>query len=574
MIIKALITILLFGMVSSNCLAQIKGLSAVEPEQLFKTDMMDQMSSTSADDLKSIPIGNPVKPEHYKVGPGDVLAIQNLAISPNMKMAVITPESSVLLPRVGEVTLEGLTLIEAKAKIIEAITTWNSNAVSFVTLYKPRTVLITVAGNTQFNGSYTLPASYTVSMALNIVTKPKNSSVMPLIQSNAILLYEDKIKNTRDLKAGSGLPDFKDFSSRNVSILHNDGTTVHADFLKAKAMNSVVYDPYISDGDMIYVPYDQQEFDFISIAGEVVYPAVIPFKIGDDANLLFKIGFGLTEKADENNIYLVNTNGSRQKLELDGSRTSLVGDYEVEPGSMIVVGKKVEIRNITQGVVAVSGQVGAPGVFIIKMGETRLKDIINMAGGFTDKAYLPLGRVVRSKKNTPFSVNVDKQYNANLQYSDLSYLDSVRYKVDVNLRNNMVSCNVHAAFNGSDEDNILLENGDLIYIPSKPSGIFVYGQVLEPGFIPFVEGKTMDWYIERVGGYGSGADISRARIIRGKDRVWIEPGDDVFIMAGDEIYAPRDKEYPAGTEIQMYSAIASITSAAVFLIATMFQIFK
>lgn len=574
MLKKSLIIVFLALLALTSAKAQVKGLSTIDPEDLFKTDMMDQMSS-GLDELKSTPIGRPVKPEFYKVGPGDVLAIQNLSLSSNMKMSVVTPENSVLIPRVGEVSLEGLNLKDAKEKIVEAISDWNENAVSYVTLYKPRTVLVQISGNTNFNGSYSLPASYTVSMALNIATKPKMTATMPMIQSNAILYHEDRIKEANDLTAGSGLPNFMDYSSRNITVMHMDGRSTQADLLKAKALNSVEYDPYISDGDLIYVAYDQEDFDIVSISGEVVHPAVIPYKADDDANTLFRIGFGLTDKADIDNIYLVCGDNLRKKLELTSDMRGIANNQIIEPGCLIVVGKKEVKKRKTRGVVAISGEVENPGVYVIEEGKSRLLDVVNMAGGLTGDAYPPLGRIVRSNQPQPFTISPEKDYFINLQYSDLSYLDSIRYKIDISLRKNYVSCNMDAALkNGSEDDNVYLENGDLINIPSKPTEIYIYGQVLEPGFIPFVEGKPLEWYVERVGGYGSGADISRARIIRGKDRVWIEPDDGVYVLAGDEIYVPRYKELPPGTEIQQYAAIASITSTAVFMMVSLIQFFS
>ncbi|MEO8333096.1 MAG: polysaccharide biosynthesis/export family protein [Gallionella sp.] len=58
-------------------------------------------------------------------------------------------------------------------------------------------------------------------------------------------------------------------------------------------------------------------------------------------------------------------------------------------------------------------------------------------------------------------------------------------------------------------DDLLLENGDVINIPTKDGLVMVSGQVLFPTTIAFDAGMNLDDYIRRCGGYTQGPDVAR-----------------------------------------------------------------
>jgi len=61
----------------------------------------------------------------------------------------VSPEGSVIIPTVGEVKVNGLTLAEAKSRVVAAVKKrYYSSDVSF-TLTMPRTFLVKVTGLTQ-----------------------------------------------------------------------------------------------------------------------------------------------------------------------------------------------------------------------------------------------------------------------------------------------------------------------------------------------------------------------------------------------------------------------------------------
>ena len=59
----------------------------------------------------------------------------------------------------------------------------------------------------------------------------------------------------------------------------------------------------------------------------------------------------------------------------------------------------------------------------------------------------------------------------------------------------------------------LLEPGDTVYIPQRPSTISVLGQVMQPGTLPYRSGETLKQYIEMAGGYGPNYDDSNIFVV-------------------------------------------------------------
>jgi protein involved in polysaccharide export with SLBB domain len=91
----------------------------------------------------------------------------------------------------------------------------------------------------------------------------------------------------------------------------------------------------------------------------------------------------------------------------------------------------------------------------------------------------------------------------------------------------------------------LLEPGDVVYIPPRPSTISVLGQVMQPGSLPYRSGSTMQDYIQMAGGYSATSDSSDTFVVmpdgsaRKIEQSWFDfsPSD---LPPGATIVVPRD----------------------------------
>jgi protein involved in polysaccharide export with SLBB domain len=226
-------------------------------------------------------------------------------------------------------------------------------------------------------------------------------------------------------------------------------------------------------------------------------------------------------------------------------------------------------------VVQVYGEVASPGAVVITPGSTRLSEVIARVGGTTKNASLALSYIVRPDRGPLTMVQQRDDAFRTFQYSDLRLEDTTRYHIDQKYRLPYVSCNVvNAMRDTTSADNVTLQSGDIVVIQPTPDRVFVYGQVTRPGYVPFVPGKRMQWYVDHAGGYATGAEEERARIIKGLSKVWVEDDDNVFVEPGDEVYVPRPPDVPIGTEIQTYAIAASIIASVVALTATVISLLR
>lgn len=94
----------------------------------------------------------------------------------------------------------------------------------------------------------------------------------------------------------------------------------------------------------------------------------------------------------------------------------------------------------------------------------------------------------------------------------------------------------------ANRDDLILENGDILHIPTKDGLVLVSGEVLFPNAIAFDAALGLDEYVRRSGGYTQSADASRV-IVAHRDGSFDEAAmgsgffgsADTAIRAGDEV---------------------------------------
>ena len=87
--------------------------------------------------------------------------------------------------------------------------------------------------------------------------------------------------------------------------------------------------------------------------------------------------------------------------------------------------------------------------------------------------------------------------------------------------------------------NIFLESGDVIYIPTVRRTVTVSGQLRKPGLIDFEEGLSVAEYLDLAGGFSNGANRNGARLIRARTGIREDLDKNLVVEAGDEIWVPE-----------------------------------
>lgn len=116
---------------------------------------------------------------------------------------------------------------------------------------------------------------------------------------------------------------------------------------------------------------------------------------------------------------------------------------------------------------------------------------------------------------------------------------------------------------GSPED-IEVRDGDIIFIPEKPTTVAVTGAVVVPSAVLFVPGKSVQYYVEYAGGFTSDAARDRILVIRATGEVLparkvrtVELGDIIFVPT--RVMAERLRDRQA----EFDAIVRSITAGAI-----------
>jgi len=552
------------------CSAQSGSGLDLEKMQAAQKSSVSQLLSS-----EQIPVDNVIDPRIYHVGPGDVIVYQMVSMDFGEKLASVTPENVLFLDRYGMINVQGLTLAQVRDSIKALVQKRVPGVECFVALRRPRLVYVTIRGNVPYPGTYAVPASMRVSTLLNVARQPwllrKDAASSELGRNDRSTQENSRLQELTHATGASLSP----YASRNIIVRHRDGVS-NVDLPKAMLPGNAGFDPHVREGDEVIVPYDNASAPTISISGAVADPVAIAFKSGDRASLLLAAAGGPTSDADLTRVVVVDPSGRGKRTLTVDSLLRVVGeDPLLEPGSTIVVEHAIrEVVAGGQGVVNVFGEVRNPGSMVIAPGVTKLTEILARCGGITQDASMSLAYVVRPEQGAVGSRDQQADIFRRFQYSDLTLEDTVRYRFDMQYRLPYVSSDFRKAFADSlSPDNIVLFSGDIVVVPRVPDRVYVYGQVNQPGYVSFTSKKTLAWYVERAGGYAEGARPSRARVIKGKTKVWVDD-DDAAVEAGDEVYVPRDPDVSTATKIQTYAVIAGLVSAMAAIIATFYAILR
>lgn len=83
-------------------------------------------------------------------------------------------------------------------------------------------------------------------------------------------------------------------------------------------------------------------------------------------------------------------------------------------------------------------------------------------------------------------------------------------------------------------NDLLLESGDILRVPTKDGLVLVSGEVLFPNAVAFDSALSLDDYVRRAGGYTQNAESTRLVVAR-RDGSFAEATSNIPVRAGDEI---------------------------------------
>jgi protein involved in polysaccharide export with SLBB domain len=195
-----------------------------------------------------------------------------------------------------------------------------------------------------------------------------------------------------------------------------------------------------------------------------------------------------------------------------------------------------------------------------------------MAGGLTVNAMLHAANVYRAAPNRgEVALLRMTGSRGNSAVEDSAY---VRLENEARLYGERVGGDlVRALAAPTSSDDVILQPGDRIVIPRKTGTVYVFGQVVRPGHVPYTPGSTVEQYLRVAGGATDRAKEGDIALIKAGTRQWLEPGTGA-VEEGDMIWVPRVVDRDPAYSLGLIAQVAGIISGTATVILLFVQLSK
>lgn len=323
---------------------------ALDSLEIFGSSLFSGQAARFESDLRM------ATPSNYVIGPDDQLLIDIYGQSEAFHSLTVTPEGNIVIPYVGVVSVNGLTMEAATARIEQrmaavypAIETGDTRIL--VSLGNIRTIKVVITGEVKTPGTYSLPSVATIFNALYLSGGPSERG---------------SFRDIRLIRGG------KEIATLDIYDVLMNGT----------------FDDNLGlrDQDVLMVsPYQHR----VELRGEVKRPAIFELKSGETFEDLLRYAGGFTEDAYRERIKVTRNTATEKRIE--DLLASQMGQFEPQSGDQYVVG---QILNRYTNRVTIDGAVFRPGVYELSSGLT-LSMLIKKAEGVKEDAFLNRGYILR-----------------------------------------------------------------------------------------------------------------------------------------------------------------------------------
>ncbi|MCH5301395.1 MAG: SLBB domain-containing protein [Prevotella sp.] len=375
--------------------------------------------------------------------------------------------------------------------------------------------------------------------------------------------------------------------------LTEDAFTSHAILHRLKEDRSLEVVPVdvkgIMEGTVADIPLENEDVLFImtqedlrqertlTITGEVMSPGTYEFADNMTIEDLIVMAGGLTDQASTAKVDVsrrirdpkatLKTDeiaksfsfNLKDGLLIDGDRSFLLEPYDV-----------VHVRRSpafhTARNIVVNGEVNYEGSFTLENKRMRLSDAVKMAGGITEDAYLRGARLIRVMTEEERLREKSTMEAIRLVLTERG--DSVAWN-KLDLENNYpVAIDLEGALKnpGSGKD-ILLREGDRIFVPEYNAVVKIAGDVMFPNTVFYEPGKRYKYYVNQAGGFGHRAKKSKTFIVYQNGQVGLtkkgakpEPGCEIVVPS-----KKRKDPVNIGGLLGIGSSLASLATMIVAL---------
>ena len=381
------------------------------------------------------------------------------------------------------------------------------------------------------------------------------------------------------IEAAGGLTEDA-FTARGVMYrLKEDRTLETMPLDIAGIMSGTVADVPLKNEDVLFVPTQSERIAerTVTITGEVISPGTFQFADNETIEDIIVRAGGLTDAASLAKVDVsrrirdpkstVKTDAIAQTFTFS-IKDGLVIDGEkgfvLEPYDVVHVRRSPAFSNARN--ITVTGEVNFEGNFTLENKHMRLSDAVKMAGGATDAAYLRGARLVRQMNDEE---RVRQQATLEAIRNILTERGDSIAGAKLQLGSTyVVGIELDKALQepGGIYD-ILIREGDQIYVPEYNATVKVSGDVFYPNTVSFLNGKKANYYVDQAGGYGHRAKKSKTFIVYQNGTIGLvakgakpEPGCEIVVPS-----KKRKNPVNWASFLTMGSSLASLATMVVAL---------
>lgn len=355
-----------------------------------------------------------------------------------------------------------------------------------------------------------------------------------------------------------------------------DGTLETIPVALKEIMSQELPDILLKNEDVLFIPSNRESQDerTLSIFGEVYYPGIYNYAENTSIEDLVLQAGGLKDAAS-----IVKVDVARRIRNAKADSPSPVvaerftfqlkdgfvvdGDegFRLQPFDEVFVRKSpgyVEQKHIT-----IEGEVAFAGTYTLTTKGERLSDLIKMAGGLTAEAYPKGARLIRTlteaerMKQQSLKKFIVSKDSAEIKKFDLNNIRYVGINLDKAIENE-----------GSNEWDLVLQDGDRLIVPQYNNTVTINGEVMYPNSVAYMPGQGLDYYINQAGGFSVKARRKKVFAVNMNGTVTrVRSAKD--IQPGCEIVVPTKEERKRAVSIGEIMSIGTTAAALGTMISTL-----
>ena len=340
---------------------------------------------------------NIATPSNYVLGPGDVIVINIYGGSQSENEYTISNEGTVTVPGYGPISISGLTVAAANAKLKSTLGKRYRSSSMKTSVSSTRSIHVNVMGEVKVPGTYTLSAFATVFHALYMA---------------------------------GGINDLG--TLRNIKVYRNGREVSVVDVYQYIMNGRLAGNVRLQDNDVVIVsPFDC----LVEITGAVKRPMTYEMRKTDDVNTILEYAGGFANNAYREQLRLQRYNGTGRQVYTVGK--DMMSSTKLMDGDVLSVDSMLDRY---ENMVEVKGAVFRPGMYQLgKGGVNTLRQLVLTAQGLTEDAnskHVVIQRLKDDRTKTTLAVDLQavmdgKEADVTLKNEDVIFIPTEAEKTKV-----------------------------------------------------------------------------------------------------------------------------------------------